>query len=97
MIRDVIQHLPIEEAVRALNNLRNSNIKYIIVSNWRTNVKNNIAGTDYGENNRNNIYLPPFNDIPLPLEKCENYYGEQNMKRWSIDLILVPNHRKSTS
>ena len=38
MIRDVIQHVPIEQAVRAFDNLRNSNIKYIIVSNWRTNV-----------------------------------------------------------
>jgi SAM-dependent methyltransferase len=31
MIRDVIQHIPIEQAVRAFDNLRNSNIKYIIV------------------------------------------------------------------
>ena len=92
MIRDVIQHLPIDEAVRAFNNLRKSNIRYIIVSNWRKTVKNNVVGTTYGGNNKNNVYLPPFKDVRAPLEMCDNYYGEQNMITWPIDLILIKNN-----
>ena len=98
MIRDVIQHVPIEQAVRAFDNLRNSNIKYIIVSNWRTNVNqpNNVEGIEYGGNNYNNIYATPFKDVPPFLERCSNYAGKHidgknNIEMWPIDLLLIQN------
>ena len=91
MVRDVIQHLPLEEAVRAFNNLRESHIKYIIISNWRNITQNNIQGTEYGGNNRNNIYSMPFKDAPPPIEVCDNYDGVNNMVRWPIDLLLLKN------
>jgi hypothetical protein len=98
MIRDVIQHVPIEQAVRAFDNLRNSNIKYIIVSNWRTNVnqQNNVEGIEYGGNNYNNIYAMPFKDVPPFLERCSNYAGKHidgknNIEMWPIDLLLIQN------
>jgi len=63
IIKEVIQHLPLEYGIKMLKNIKNSGIKYIAVTNHDKtlfNVNSNI-NVAIGEFYQNNIFLPPFN------------------------------------
>ena len=87
MIRDVIQHLTLEQGVSALKNIKDSGAKYLIVSSYPAGRNANIpTGFFY----KNNVYEPPFNSLQLApaLEVCDNYDGKH--RRMGSKLMLIP-------
>jgi len=92
MIRDVIQHIPLDLGVSALNNIIQAGVKYLIVSSYpKTLTNNNIKIGDYY---RNNVYKAPFDSLklPQPIETCENYDDRGDDKccsQYDAKLLLI--------
>jgi hypothetical protein len=92
MIRDVIQHIPLNLGVSALNNIIQSGVKYLIVSSYpKTLTNNNIKIGNYY---RNNVYKAPFDSLklPQPIETCENYDDRGDGKccsQYDAKLLLI--------
>ena len=66
IIKEVIQHLPLQMGIKMLRNIKKSGIKYIAITNHDCNifnVKNNIDIIKPGGFYPNNMFLQPFNFI----------------------------------
>ena len=63
IIKEVIQHLPLDGAIKMLQNIKKSGIKYIAITNHDKilfSVDNNVD-VEIGQGYYNNMFLPPFN------------------------------------
>jgi len=63
IVRDCLNHLPLENVFQALRNLKTSGIKYVALTNfnWRSEVKNyDINNDDRVKWRKLNFTLPPF-------------------------------------
>ena len=58
-MRDVIQHLPINIGVKIINSIRESGIKYALITTY--DVPENKGDIKSGDFYRNNLEKPPFN------------------------------------
>jgi len=88
LIKEVIQHLPLEDALNMLKNIKKSKIKYILITNHDQNlfnVKSNI-NIKPGDFYHNNIFLPPFNFVN-PIDDISNYIDINRQKAYG-NLIL---------
>ena len=88
LIKEVIQHLPLEDGLNMLKNIKKSKIKYILITNHDQNlfnVKSNI-NIKPGDFYHNNIFLPPFNFVN-PIDDISNYIDINRQKAYG-NLIL---------
>lgn len=69
MVRDVIQHLPLDKGRKMLENAKASGAKYIAVTSFTDGVNH---GTTAAGFYKNNVHQSPFG-MPPPLETCQNY------------------------
>lgn len=69
LVRDVIQHLPLDKGKQMLLNAKKSGAKFLAVTTFSDGVNKNIsAGSFY----QNNVHSSPFN-LPAAVESCKNY------------------------
>jgi hypothetical protein len=62
IIKEVIQHLPLNQGIKMLQNIKNSGIKYIAITNHDKNLFNSAnIDVEIGGFYPNNMFLPPFN------------------------------------
>jgi hypothetical protein len=87
--RDGLVHLNDREVIKALKNIRNSNAKYLLMTNFPDHKKNQKPGPDYWR--PINFRLPPFN-LPEPVllidenEKLEQY-SDKSMCLWEVKYL----------
>lgn len=85
LVRDVIQHLPLEEGTAMLKNAKASGARYLAVSTWEDGHGHNVAiapGSFY----RDDVHAAPFN-LPKPVETCDNYSKEGYYVHDKLELI----------
>lgn len=71
MVRDVVQHLPIDLGRKMLVNAKTSGARYIAVTSFTDGQNTDIeAGKFYA----NDVHAEPFL-MPQPIERCDNYDG----------------------
>jgi len=78
LVRDVIQHLPLDKGSRMLQNAKASGAKYIAVTSFTDGMN---TGTVPGGFYKNNVHLHPFS-MPQPLETCQNYAQSGVKTKW---------------
>ena len=73
IIKEVIQHLPLNEGIKMLKNIKQSGIKYIAITNHDINIfnVNENINVDIGGFYPNNMFLLPFN-FKNPLQDVNN-------------------------
>jgi len=83
LVRDVIQHLPLEKGKQMLLNAKKSGAKFLAVTSFSDGVNENInAGSFY----KNNVHSSPFN-LPAAVESCKNYDDGKVLPSDSLELI----------
>lgn len=83
MVRDVIQHLPLDKGRKMLENAKASGAKYIAVTSFTDGFN---TGTTAGGFYKNNVHQHPF-VMPPPLEKCQNYAQSAAVKWFPTDVL----------
>jgi hypothetical protein len=78
MVRDVIQHLPLDKGRKMLENAKASGAKYIAVTSFTDGVNTGTTATGFY---KNNVHQHPFN-MPPPLESCQNYAQSGVAVKW---------------
>lgn len=78
LVRDVIQHLPLDKGISFLQNAKASGAKYIAVTSFTDGVN---TGSPPGGFYKNNVHAHPFS-MPRPLETCQNYAQSGVATKW---------------
>ncbi len=89
IIKEVIQHLPLKDGMRMLQNIKKSGIKYIAITNHdeRLFPAGNVD-VNIGEFYMNNVFLPPFN-FKNPLKDVnDDILGDSNKKKYGNLIIF---------
>lgn len=79
IVKEVIQHLPLDLGLKMLTNIKKSGIKYIAVTNHDAdlfNVKSN-TNVNIGEFYPNNMFIEPFN-FKNPLKNVNDIIDDKN-------------------
>jgi hypothetical protein len=71
MLRDVIQHMSVSNGAKAVTNIADSGVQYLVATTVPF-MPNNTAQDLTAPCYSNNMGLPPFN-LQSPLEDCENH------------------------
>jgi hypothetical protein len=90
IIKEVIQHLPLNQGIRMLQNIKKSGIKYIAITNHDKKLFNFHANIDVeiGEFYHNNMFLHPFN-FTNPLKDInDRIFGDSNKKGYGNLIIF---------
>lgn len=89
IIKEVIQHLPLEYGIRMLKNIKKSKIKYIAITSHDVNLFNVTCNINVpiGGFYPNNIFLPPFN-FKNPLKDVNNMIVNNSDKKGYGNLII---------
>lgn len=89
IIKEVIQHLPLDMGLTILKNIKESGIKYLAVTNHDTELfdirvnKNTQPGGFYP----NNMYLEPFN-MKNPIEDISDFINNKELEKEYGNLII---------
>lgn len=86
IIRDCIQHLPLEMGKRAIANACKSNSTWLGISTYDKVQQNKVISI--GGYYPNNLLKPPFN-FPDPKEECDNYFGAENLMHPNSKFYLM--------
>jgi hypothetical protein len=89
IIKEVIQHLPLDDGIKMLKNIKKSKIKYIAITSHDIHlfdVTHNI-NVEIGGFYPNNIFLPPFN-FKNPLKDVNNMIENDSDKKAYGNLII---------
>lgn len=89
IIKEVIQHLPLNLAINMLRNIKKSGIKYLAITNHDSNIFNVTANRNIniGSFYPNNMFLPPFN-FKNPIANINNYIKNKALCREKGNLIV---------
>jgi SAM-dependent methyltransferase len=81
VVRDVIQHLPLDLGQRMLLNAKRTGARYLAVTSFANAVNQDISA---GEFYKNNVHAEPFNLVE-PLRSCpDTYYDIVGGKLWPL-------------
>ena len=89
IIKEVIQHLNLKNGMKLLNNIKNSKIKYIAITNHDKelfNVKQNI-NIKNGDFYPNNLFMDPFN-FKNPISDISNNLSVDKQKKYGNLMIF---------
>lgn len=88
IIKEVIQHLPLDYGIKILKNIKKSGIKYIAITNHDKNLFDaHNTGTEIGGFYPNNIFLHPFN-FKNPLKDVNDMISGDSNKMSYGNLII---------
>ena len=90
IIKEVIQHLPLEMGVKMLQNIKKSGIRYIAITNHDRelfNVNVNIDINKPGGFYPNNMFLEPFN-FTNPIEDVSDLIKNKKLEKGYGNLII---------
>lgn len=90
IVKEVIQHLPLDLGIKMLKNIKESGIKYIAITNHDCNifnVKYNINISKCGEFYPNNMFLKPFNFIN-PIKDISDLIKNKELEKHYGNLII---------
>jgi mannosyltransferase OCH1-like enzyme len=89
IIKEVIQHLPLENSISLLDKLKNSGIDYIAISHHDPKIfkESENKNINVGEFYHNNIYEKPFK-FKNPLYDINNYLTDDDTKKHYGNLII---------
>jgi hypothetical protein len=90
IIKEVIQHLPLELGIKMLKNIKQSGIKYIAITNHDChdfNTKSNTNINKCGEFYPNNMFLEPFN-FTNPIEDVNSVIQNKKLESGYGNLII---------
>ena len=94
IVRDCLNHLPLNKAFEALRNIKHSGIKYLALTNfnWRSNIHNyDIDNEDGVKWRRLNFTLPPFsfvNPIDVIVENSFEPLGrDKTLAIWELSSL----------
>lgn len=83
--RDVLQHLPLEDGIKVLTNIKKSDAKYLLTTNYFNTTVNTNIGT--GNFYKINLLIHPFN-LSRPLLAFEELSAEPEMRREVKNICL---------
>lgn len=90
LIKEVIQHLPLNMGMELLKNIKKSGIKYLAITNHDIdlfNVKENVNIDHIGGFYPNNMFLEPFN-FKNPLKDVSDVINDKDVSRECGNLII---------
>lgn len=93
MFKEVIQHMPLEAGVKALNNIKRSGVRYLAITNHDRDIfgVTSNRNVELGGFYPNNMFLPPFN-FPKPIADVNDRLESKAMKRQLGNLVIFDLH-----
>ena len=88
IIKEVIQHLPLDDGIKMLKNIKKSGIKYIAITNHDKILFNSVnTNVEIGGFYPNNMFMPPFN-FKNPLKDVNDIISGDSNKKGYGNLII---------
>lgn len=88
IIKEVIQHLPLDDGIKMLKNIKKSGIKYIAITNHDKELFNSVnKNVEVGGFYPNNMFMPPFN-FKNPLKDVNDIISGDSNKKGYGNLII---------
>ena len=93
ILRDVLQHLPLQTGAHALRNVAASGARFLAVTTYPGEARNRdlLAAGGYFQPN---VALAPFN-LPPPVASCENYDGAERKRVPGAKFVLIEHGKLS--
>jgi hypothetical protein len=88
IIKEVIQHLPLDDGIKMLKNIKKSGIKYIAITNHDKKLFDSVnTNVEIGGFYPNNMFMPPFN-FKNPLKDVNDIISGDSNKKGYGNLII---------